>query len=132
QSPMLGAVCDNTTNATGYKLVAIVPVYLTRAILNNSIVRYAKIAPWLRSSDGTETTVRITLSTFPTNDSTVDDCVIPTPYMSQTWTTSSTTWAMGAPVVFTLIIKGVSGIGWIHIECANKAETRGIASFVEQ
>ena len=129
---LLSTVATNTSFTTGYRLVAIVPVFLSTGVLNNSIVRYAKVAPWLRSSDGTETHVRVTLSVWPSTDDDLDDATIPTPYTQQTWTTSSTTWATGTAATLTLNVKSAAGIGWLHIECDYKAETRGIAQFVEQ
>lgn len=133
--PVLGStVASNSTYSTGNtrKTVLIMPIALTTAGLSNSIMRYVSIAPWLRSSDGTATHVRISLCEHPPSDTSLDDMDIPTPNDQATWNTSSTTWATGTPTTLSLAIKDGFGWGWLIVECAYKAETRGIAKFVEE
>lgn len=132
--PMLGATMSNSTYSSGQgrKTVQIIPIALTTALLSNSVMRYVSIAPFLRSSDGTATSVRISLCDKPPMDTTLDDITIPLPNSQATWATSSTTWATGTPALLSLSVKDGFGWGWLIVECAYKSECRGIGKFREQ
>lgn len=131
--PLLGVVASNSTYSTGQgrKTVMVFPIALTTATYTNSVMRYVSIAPFLRSSDGTATSVRISLCDRPPMDTTVDDITIPVPNVSASWATSSTTWATGTPATLSLAVKDGFGWGWLIVECGYKSECRGIAKFVE-
>lgn len=131
--PLLGTTMTNTTYSSGQarKTVAVFPIALTTATLSNSVMRYVSIAPFLRSSDGTATSVRISLCDRPPVSNSIEDIDPPQPTANATWNTSSTTWATGTPTTLSLNVKDGFGWGWIVIECGYKAECRGIAKFVE-
>jgi hypothetical protein len=131
-APMLfNTVLYNTTNATGYQLVAATPIYLTLESQTNTRIRYASIAPWFRSSNGTTATIRITLCNKAPYQATVDDCDRGNFFTTASWTTSSTTWQMGAAEEIQMNVKSGNGHAWLWIECSYLCETRGLARFSE-
>ena len=133
QGPSLSnTVLSNTVNATGYRIVRMEPIYLTGAMLSNTIVRYLSVAPWLRSSDGTATSVRVSLCAVRPKDDSLDDADRGTPLSDATWNTSSTTWQQGARALLTINVKQTLRVVWLVIECAYKGETRGLAECTEQ
>lgn len=127
-NPTLGTVCGNTdySSLLGWKLVRIEPVFLTGATLSNQTLRFLSVAPWIRSTDGTATSVRVTLSRTPPGYAGVNDIVRDDPYSEAVFETSSTDWEQPTAELLGISIKQ-GRVAWLMIECNFKAETRGLA-----
>lgn len=133
QLPILSnEVMSNTTvTGTGYQLVAVCPVWLNFEKLSNLIQRYAAVAPWAYSTDGTSTKLRVTLSRERPSFSTTDNVSWTGTYSQYEWTgitsTSPTTLSDGSLAV---IAKQDLGEAWLSIELGYKCATRGLAKFI--
>lgn len=133
QCPFLtNRVMDMKGGGGTWKLVAMVPVWLSLGILSNTIVRYLKVAPFFRSSDASSVDVRLTLCPNPVVDDAIFDVDRGTVYSDATWSTSSTTWQKGTAATLTINIKDATGQAWLLVECTDQCETRGFAEATEQ
>ncbi len=142
QSPMLGDPVANDTYSTGggFQLCAIAPIYLGKDKPTGQVIRYVYVAPMFRSLDGNARSVRVTLSRVPPTGNTFNDVVMPTPSVSATWTTSSTTYVTGTETAFSVDIKafdtfissGHGGVAWLSIECGYQAQCLGLAQVIER
>lgn len=133
-------VIANSLGATGAgtaaqvrSIIAIEEIYLGKMDLMNGD-RFLWEAPFLRSTDGASATVYVTLCrSLPVGASRhIDDANSPAyhffgTYQTESWTTSSTTPAVGAAASFDLGILDSDGHAFIVYEVTPKAETRGPA-----
>lgn len=134
-SPMLSStILENTTysSGAGYQLQAIRPVFLGLDRWPVNQTRYLKVAPMFRSSTGASVTIRVTLCPSPTTSSSKNDVTLPSVASSKTWTTTSTTWQVGAEQDIDLRFKPqANGIVWVHIETTIHGQTRLLAQCQE-
>lgn len=128
QNPVLvNEVMTNTDYTTGYKLVYLMPVYLSNGISTNAVNRYLKVAPIFRSSDGTKVSVKITLSRGAPTFAGLNDVSHTFPISAAEFETTSTDWVIPTADQANVMIKGSRGWAWLSLECSYKAETVGIA-----
>lgn len=130
QAPMLwSGGTEIWTAGTGtYQALAILPIFLGLETYGSNVTRTLTVAPWLRSSDGTTTSLRVSLMQTAPIDSTWNDMSRGSIYAEQVWTVSSTTWATAAEKTFDIgSIKSSDGVCWLLVEGKNKAEFRGLA-----
>lgn len=130
QSPFLLSTPVSNTTYAGYRLVMLAPIYLSAGQLSNTVVRYLKVAPWFRSTDGTPTSIRVSLCQSRPSDDTLNETLLG-PSAQATWSTSSTTWQKPAAGLLTCNVK-LGGLAWLAIECNYRCETRGAAEATEQ
>lgn len=132
--PTLGRnVLANSTGAAGLSktIVAILPIAMGANDLGSQGDRYLFVAPWYRSSSGASATVTISLcahapvGTSRGFTSDADEYFLVGPYATQTWTTTSTTWAQGTIKEFSFRNLDGNGNGYLVIEVDLIAETRG-------
>jgi hypothetical protein len=109
-------------------------IYLGQEMLGNSVYRYMTLAPWFwldNSAGATSADVRVTISrdmpTHPIGVSSSDDGLSFSEFYSQaTWSTSSTTPAMGAEQTLEVRVKDIFwGMAYILVEKRN-AFCRGL------
>lgn len=115
-----------------WEVVSCSPVLVGVGLLgaNETIKLY--VAPFWKSTDGTSTQVRYTLSRLWPSDADRDDVTFPEPYVQATFTTTSLTYAMGTPTALdTRHINrapgSLGGVGWLTVEIKTKASVRGDA-----
>lgn len=121
---------SNTSYSGGYLLVACTEIYLTREILSNAVLRELTVAPWYRSSDGTDAYLRVTLARNRPYGSSLQDVDRGAIYAEGIWHTTSTTWATGSDRTLDCRVK-YGGLAFLLIEAGYKCETRGLAKLVE-
>lgn len=127
-SPTLGEVQSGSGATGSFKLTSIRPLFLGSEILSNSCTRYLTVAPWIRSSDGTLATVRVSITNKLPFDDTLDDITLAPNTVSVDFTSSISTWATAASQTIDLrTVKGFDGTTFLVIQCSLKAETRGLA-----
>lgn len=126
----LGAVGAGTTSQVR-SIIRIEEICLGKMGLQNGD-RLLWERPFFRSSDGTSATVYVSLCRgLPMGGSRhIADADNPgyslgATFETQSWNTSSTTWAAGAAASFSLSILDSEGHGYIVYEVSEKAETRG-------
>jgi len=131
-SPFLfNTVLTNTDYSAGWQLVSATPIYLSDEFLSGSVWRMISLAPWFRSSDGTQAGVRVSLCVNAPTSTSLNDVSRGTLYDSETFTTTSTTWQVPAAATVFAMYRNSLGLAWLLIECSYKAETRGLARFME-
>lgn len=115
-----------------WNLVACMPLFVGIGLLaaDETILLY--VAPHWKSTDGTSTQVRYTLSRVCPGMSTRDDVTFAEPYVQTTFTTTSTTYATPTPATLDTrhVARGpgtLGGVGWLSVEIKNKASLRGMA-----
>ncbi len=136
-SPFLSDAVMTTggaTMTTQFMLVEVRPIFLTCEVLTSTAgqMRNVTVAPWLRSSNGTPQSVRVTIAKTPPYSATNLDVDRGPFYDAMTFETSSTTWATGTPQTISLqnLKDGhlaPSGVVYLLIEITRLAETRGLA-----
>lgn len=131
-SPMLfNQVLTNTTNVTGYQLVAATPLYMMWELLSGSVRREISVAPMFRSNDGRVVYLRLSLYRLPPTSSTLDDQSPGLIYDGAVFITTSTEWVIPDADVLFAEIKDWEGMVWLQVECSYLCETYGIARFSE-
>lgn len=124
-----------TYTGAGRKIVEVQPVHLGPGELMLG-EKYLRVNLLARSTDGTSTTVTISLcrgrptgSSWTSTDLTAMDYQLTGPYETQTSAAiTSTTYAEIGPFDFSIrSIDPLTGIGYLVVEIAAKAETYGIA-----
>jgi hypothetical protein len=110
-------------------------IYLGQEQLSNAVFRYLTVAPWLWLDNmfgSTSGQVRVTISRdVPTNSiggsgNTFDSPAFQQFYSQATWTTTSTTPAMGTPETLEVRIKDLFwGMAFVTVEIYN-AQCRGL------
>lgn len=110
-----------------YRLEACEPIHLSRELLLNDIWRRLVVAPFMKSSDGLNASVRVSLCrTPPVNDTDLYDVNRGTVYSEATFTTASTTYAQMASDSLVCNIKDADGNAWLYIEVTSNARTYGL------
>jgi len=136
QSPMMTiGVESNTTysSGNGWQLLYLAPIYVSQMESNlATVIRYLYVAPWFRSSDGTATNIRVSLTPYRPTDTSRNDVTIKAPAVSTSWSTSSTTWTTGTEAGLPLYVLNGFTSGWLLIEGKLKCETRGLAQCIER
>jgi hypothetical protein len=93
--------------------------------------RTIDLAPMWRSSTGASTSVRITVSRTPPSpwDRTSPDtnATYTQPYQTETWTTSSTTYATGTAASFPTGYANDDGVLWVTVEGQVNSQVLGIS-----
>lgn len=140
QTPMLEDTA-RTANLTGapsgaYQLHSVSEVYLQGLSIPSWCDRYLYVAPYYRSTDGTSTSLRVSLcSAMPISSSAGDDfnVVLQGAYTSVTFSTSSTTYsyptAQGLALGPVVNLHGV-GLALLVIEYKDKCQTYGLAEAI--
>ena len=140
QTPMLEDTA-RTANLTGgpsgaYQLHSVSEVYLQGLSIPSWCDRYLYVAPYFRSTDGTATTLRVSLcSALPISSSSGDDfnVVLQGAYTSVAFSTSSTTYsyptALGLALGPVVNLHGV-GLAYLVIEYKDKCQTYGLAEAI--
>ena len=136
QSPRLSStVISNTTYSTGAGrlLVAYWPVFLSYEILSNAVYRYVTVAPWAYSTDGTSTSIRVTLSLERPSFATYYNVPWSGTFSQAEWTgITSTTPGTLADATLTANVKHTyTGQAWVSVELGYKCATRLLAKFIE-
>jgi hypothetical protein len=126
-SPVVQNTVMAGTGVSGtYKLVAVRPIYLGGDVLTTSVTRSVSVSAWFRSSDGTSSTVRLTLAReCPSDDTDLNDIDRGQFYDDESFTTSSTSWTAGTAANLSAAVKNIDGMAYLLVECTVKAETRG-------
>lgn len=135
QSPTAWTEVRNFTGGGTMQLVEIFPVYMGIGGLTAGLTRLISLAPRMRSTDGNTASVRVTYSPRRPTGTTRDDVTRVWPYVSVTFTTT-TTANFVIPSVSTIdFARGnmadtnLGGVNWIYVESNNKAEYSGLGRF---
>jgi hypothetical protein len=128
-SPNLSPTEMSGAAVTGtWRLVEIRPIHLTADRLPHpSCKRALQVAPYMKSSDGTSASVRVTLSTnAPLADSLND--VDRGPVLADATFTTTGGYDVATPQSLDISNhKQATGVAYLLIECSVKARTRGLA-----
>lgn len=133
QLPMVSNVemSNTTVTGTGYQLVAYSPIWLNFENPSASVYRLMTLALTARSTDGTSTKCRVTLSRERPSFPTTDNVAWSGTYGQAEWTgITSTTAALLADRYITTNIKAPLGEAWLSIELGYKCATRGLTKCV--
>lgn len=123
-APMAPEVYDDTrthSGATDYLLTDVIIVGIGEGRLPAPVTRKLYFAPRMRSTDGNTATIRVSLcKLWPQGDS-LNSAILPEPYVSATFTTTSTTFviptAQGLDVRHCNSSPGIlGGVGFLCVE----------------
>lgn len=117
------------------------PIFLGLDHIPGSFTKSLTIAPFMRSNDGSDATVRVTLSRdIPSlAPSAVDGAGalyfhsrFGQHFSQQEWTTTSTSWSIGSDKTLDISVKDLQwGVAWLTIETKDAAQCRGLARCYE-
>jgi hypothetical protein len=130
---------DDTSNTGDWWLLWMGPVFFGTEQLTATVTRELTLAPWFRSNaGGTTGYIRATLSrTLPilapaASSSFTTDIRFTDAYSQATWSTSSSTWGVGADATLSLGVKDLFfGFAWLCIEKKATGQLRGFSKFHE-
>ena len=130
-------VINDASFSGGGTTKAIIAVYPANfqpgALMLGDRLIYAR--PWFRSNDGTSVTLTVSLCATPPTGTSFENGDVDAPqyslgavYESKTWTTTSTTWAVGSQQSFSgKSVNQVTGEVYVVLETnSTKLETRGL------
>jgi hypothetical protein len=93
--------------------------------------RSLEISPFYRSATGAAVTLRVTVCRARPRPETEADpdnnYQFAAPFQQATWTTSSTTYQVGAAATFSVGLADADGLAWVVIEGTANAQTYGLA-----
>jgi hypothetical protein len=126
---------ERTSAATGsdWDLLRWEPVFLQTFQLQTTINRALYSAPFFKSTDGTSTDLRVSLCSQPPTGTSFLNVTRNGVFFSQTFTTTSTSFAVPAEAALSLRARGGEwgdGLAWLVIEYKAKCVTRGLAEAV--
>jgi hypothetical protein len=134
QMPMLSQSAINSGGGGGFGahtwlMVMCKPIYLGEVLLLNDIARYLNIAPYSRSTDGTDASTRITLAQRPPIGESFFDVDRGPAGTFADWTfiTTSTSFAHVTVGQLDCRMKNNDGSAWLIVEISEKAETWGVS-----
>jgi hypothetical protein len=135
QAMLWNVIVSNVSHSTGYLLVSVCPVFLSYEKPSLVATRLLTISPMARSSDGTSTSIKVSLWRSPPGSSTLHD-ITPggIPVSSAEWTgiTSTSMAVLTAKTLTTGVIKHpFEGMAWLVIELGYKCQTYGLSRMVE-
>lgn len=145
QSPFLvnaTPLADNAGPGT-WNTLFFGPIFLGMDILSSRVTRTLTVAPFWRSSDGTASELRVSIGRYMPQETLEYTATSGTwAYIegkftgefsqTDTWSTSSTTWAVGADKTLTVGVKDTkTGMVWLLIEGSGKAQCRGLSKCIE-
>lgn len=133
QSPTINTEVRNFTGSGTYQLVEIWPVFVGMGGFTAGLTRLLSLAPRIRSTDGNTASVRVTYSSRRPTGSTRDDVTRNWPYVTLTFTTTTTANFVISTAQTLDIARGnladqtMGGVNFIYVEINNKAEYTGLA-----
>lgn len=132
QSPMLEATArsPSAASSTVYELHSITPIFLNATDFPHGMDRFLYVAPFFRSTDGTSTTLRVSLCSKPPVANSLTNVPMQGIYDQVSFTTSSTTFSIPADLGLDLRCKRGDGIAFLVIEYLDKCQTRGLAECI--
>lgn len=139
QAPFLNGDSVLLSVFSEWRVWSVMPVFLGTEILNNSVHRFLKVAPWFFSGDGSSVSVRVTLTaSLPTvrsgavpNDN-QSDFQYTSAFSQATWTTSSTTPSTGSDKYLRISKSMAYGVAYLILEInSDKCGLYGLAECIE-
>lgn len=133
QSPTVNTELRNFTGAGTYQLVECTPIFVGMGGLTAGYYRLLSLAPRMRSTDGNTASVRVTFSPRRPSGTTRDDVTRLWPYVSLTFTTTTTANFVVTTASTLNIARGnladqlLGGVNYLYVEINNKAEYTGLA-----
>lgn len=132
QQPTAYSETYGYSGAGTWQLVECTPIFLGMGGLVAGLTRLMSVAPRLRSTTGGTASVRVTLSRRRPSGASRDDVVRVGPYVSATFSTTSTTASIST--ANTLDISHckltdtlLGGVNWLYVEVNSIAEYHGMA-----
>ena len=132
QHPAIYAEARSATPTGTWVLAEIVPVFVGIGQLSASQTLSLYVAPQLRSKSGASVSIRISLCRVMPAGSTLQDVTLLDPYVSATFSTSSTTFTVPTAQALScghlsLAPGPLGGVGYLVIECgSSNAEYDGL------
>lgn len=126
QAPDLDEESANTSHV-GWRILSIGEDYFGELRPTVRHQRRLTVAPWIRSTNGAATQIRVTLARNYPAAGGFNDHVFSGPISQATWSTSSTTGGAGAPMELDLSVIAADGVGVIVIEAQMNGASRGLA-----
>jgi hypothetical protein len=126
-------ISNTDVTGTSYKLVDYWPVFLGAEVPTATVVRQIATSVMARSTDGTSTKIRVTLSRNRPTASTLTDVTFAGTYSQVEWTgITSTTAAVQSTAYLPVNVKqpGVN-TAWVCVELGYKCACWGVAKFEE-